>query len=270
MNMKRNHFRAIMFVVLGTMIISCSKDEGSIGNPDEKLATTTKAAVTQEYSNVFKGTWEPGSTKPGTIFFPPPPDDPWSWPSYPYTKILTPTSEYLEETCLVDVSKLENGKTYNQLTNGKLTMGFFASPYNNGDSRYDLLKLKSNDPTQWNAAWGTSPNVESENPDVFYAGISRDNLVIYFSKPLIEFGFEVAPNRKNGDHSISAQYGDWLFDGAKGGSGAVTRSPNGARLIAVKATKPFTMIMISLGDHPTQDIPANGIAMANFRYKLAK
>jgi len=258
-----------MFVVLGIMIISCSKDEGSVAKPDEKLETTTKAAVTQEYSNTFKGPWQPGSTKPGTIYFPPPPDDPWNWPNYPSTRILTPTKAYLEETCLVDVSNLENGKTYTELTNGKLTMGFFESPYD-GDSRYKVLKLKSNDPTQWNSTWGVSPYVESQNPDVFYAGIGRDNLVIYFSRPLIEFGFEVAPNRKNGDHSIAASYGDWLFDGAKGGSGAVARSPNGARLVAVKATKPFTMVMINLGDHPTQDIPAEGIAMSNFRYKLAK
>ncbi len=267
--MKRNYFRSFMFLVLGTMIISCSKDEGPSAQPDEKLETTTKAAVTREYSYAFKGPLQPGSTKPSTIYFPPPPDDPWNWPSYPFTRILTPTAEYLEETCLVDVSNLENGKTYTELKNGKLTMGFFGSPFD-GDSRKELVKLKSNDPTQWNSSWGVSPNVEAENPDVFYCYIANDNLVIYFSRPLIEFGFEVAPNHKNAEHSISAQYGDWLFDNAKGGSGVVTKSPNGAQLVAVKATKPFTMVMISLGDHPTQDIPAEGIAMANFRYKLAK
>jgi hypothetical protein len=267
--MKRFYFRSLMFLALGTMIISCSKEEEPVAKLDAKLETVTKA-VTQEYSFTYPQTpLEPGNAKPSTIHFPPAPDDPWSWPSYPFTKILTPTPAYLEETCLVDVSKLENGKTYNELKNGKLTMGFFGSPYN-GDNRFDLVKLKSNSATGWNSSWGVSPNVEGENPDVFYAGINRDELVIYFSKPLIEFGFEVAPNRKNGDHSISAQYGDWLFDSAKGGAGVISQSPNGARLIAVKATKPFTMVMITLGDHPTQDIPARGIALANFRYKLAK
>ena len=267
--MKRNYFRSLMFVALGTMIISCSKEEEPAGKTDEKLETATKA-ITQEYSFSYGPILpQPGSTKPSTIYFPPKPDDPWNWPRYPSTKILTPTPEYLEETCLVDVSKLENGKTYNELKNGKLTMGFFQSPYD-GDSRFNLVKLKSNSASGWNSSWGVSPNVEAENPDIFYAGINRDELVIYFSKPLIEFGFEVAPNRKNGDHSISAQYGDWLFDDAKGGSGVVSRSPSGAHLIAVKATKPFTMVMITLGDHPTQDIPARGIALANFRYKLAK
>lgn len=67
-----------------------------------------------------------------------------------------------------------------------------------------------------------------------------------------------------------AQHGDLLFDNAKGGSGVVSGSPNEAQLIAVTTTKPFIMVTLTLGDPPTQDIPARGIALANFRYKLAK
>jgi hypothetical protein len=267
MNMKRNYFRSLLTMVLGTMIISCSKEEAPLITSQTKVAATN-ALVPYELSfGGSIGNYGAGKDATKPLSFPGEPDDPWQWPSYPFTAISTPTKEYMNETCLVDVSKLENNKTYHTIQNGKLTIGFFSD----GGSALRFLKLKSGGKDGWNSEWGTLPGIESRNPDVFYSLISREQLVIYLSKPCIEFGFEVAPNHKNYDHKFGASYGDWLFDDAKGHvSGLVTKSPSGARLISVKATQPFTMITLGSGDSPTGDLPVEGVAIANIRYKLAK
>lgn len=264
--MKINYYRSLMLVVLGAMLMSCSKEDPTVTNSDKKLETANQA---DPYEFSFTGdpnNYLSGETAPSNVEFPMPPDNPWEWPNYPYTTVATPTPEYIEETCLVDVSDLENDKTYTHLRNGKFSMGFFSG----AGSPTRVIKLKTSSAAGWDSQWGVSPFVENENPDVFYIDIDRAEVIICFSKPLIEFGFEVAPNHKNYEHFIGGAYGDWLFDPAKGVSRVSTRSPSGARLIAVKATKPFTLITVRLGDSPTGDIAARGIAMANFRYKFAK
>jgi hypothetical protein len=267
--MKKIYLRALMFVALGATMTSCSKDGPSVLDPGTKLANT---AAADAYELSFGGNVAdyPAGTDAGqALIFPNPPDDPYGGPKFPYAVIGTPTPEYLKETCLVDISKLENNKTYHAIQNGKLTIGFFSGPFSDSEAR--LLKLKSSSETGWNAAWGQSPNVQSENPDVLYTVISRNELIIYLSKPCIEFGFEIAPNHKNYDHRFGAEFGDWIFDANKGSvSGLVTRSPSGARLLAVKSTEPFTMITVRSSDSPTGDEPVEGFAIANIRYKLAK
>jgi hypothetical protein len=264
----KNYLTTFTVLALGTMIMSCSKEEAAV-NPKPDLSVTNQKEL---YELSFTGQvsdYQSGTDAPKALHFPGPPDDPYGGPKYAYTVIQTPTPQYLEETCLVDVSKLENNKTYHSVQNGKLTIGFFSGPFN--DSKIRLLKLKSSSSTGWNSTWGLKPNVEVENPDVFYTIISREEIIIKLSKPCIEFGFEIAPNHKNYDHRFGAAYGDWVFDDNKGlVSGLNTRSPLGAKVIAVKATKPFTMITLRSGDSPTGDLPVEGVAIANIRYKLAQ
>jgi hypothetical protein len=266
--MKKILLRSLMVASIATVIISCSKEEGTVV-PDTKMAAK-EASIPYELSFTdYRSEFALGNDSPNSIFFPMPPDNPWEWPYYTFTRIETPTSEYLKETCLFDISKLEDNKTYTRIKNGKLTIGFFNNPSDDAHTR--LLKLKSSAETGWTSKWGTSPNIESENPDILYTRVSRDELVIYLSQPCIEFGFEFAPNHKNYDHLLTAAYGDWIFDNAKGGvSNLKAKSPSGARLIAVKATKPFTMITIRNGDSPTGDPEAAGFGIANIRYRLAK
>ena len=265
--MKNIYSRFLVVAALAAMTISCSKEESTLA-PGTKMASVSEEVPYELSFSNYNSNFEPGVDAPNNMFFPMPPDDPYEWPDFPFTVIQQPTSEYLKETCLFDVSKLENNKTYTRLKNGKLTIGFFRGSY--GDETR-LVKLKSGSETGWNADWGTAPFIEHENPDVFYTPVSRDELVIYFSKPCIEFGFEFAPNHKNYNHNLTAAYGDWIFDSAKGGVFELTaKSPSGARLIAVKATKPFTMITIRNGDSPTGDLDAKGFAITNFRYRLAK
>jgi hypothetical protein len=265
--MKKNYFRTMVFLAVGTLIISCSKDESAVNRKNE-VASTNES---EPYELSFVEGLSPypaGTDAPEALHMPYPPDDPYGVPRYPYTEIKNPTAEYLKETCLVDVSKLENGKTYHSIKSGKLTIGFFDGPFDNSKDR--LLKLKSSSETGWNANWGMAPNVQSENPDVFYMAFGRNDLIIYLSKPCTEFGFEIAPNHKNYDHKFLTEYGDWIYDNAKGGADVKARSPSGASLIAVKATKPFTMITLRSGDSPTGDAIVAGMAITNFRYRLAK
>jgi hypothetical protein len=265
--MTYNYFRSIMFLALGTMIISCSKEESDLTNKPTPVSNTNvvaAAAQAQSVSNTLVFT--PGVEPAGYVYFPAPPDDPWTWPSYPYTKIATPTEAYKEEACLVDISNLEYGKSYKKVKNGKLLMGFFDE---NGTIEMPMIKLKTSSADGWNAKWGVLPNVENENPDVLFAQTMFRSVVIVLSKPCIEFGFEMAPNSQARSFSITANFGDWIYDPAKGAVNNDIKSPEGARLYAVKSTKPFTVVHIDYGGSPVDGYP-NGVALANIRYKLAK
>lgn len=267
--MKKQFITALVAVGLLATLNSCSKEEDSVSDSGKKLSAT---AAQTPYELSFGGRIEDypaGTDAPKALIFPNPPDDPYGGPKFPYEVIQTPTTEYLQETCLVDVSKLENNKTYHSIQNGKLTIGFFSGPFS--DSKARLLKLKSSSENGWTSAWGQAPYVQAEDPDVLYTTISRNELIIYLSKPCLEFGFEIAPNHKNYSHRFGASYGDWIFDSNKGSvDQLVTQSPSGARLIAVKSTEPFTMVTLRSSDSPTGDEPVEGLAIANFRYKLAK
>jgi hypothetical protein len=262
--MKKNYLCSLMLVALGTMIISCSKEESAV--PIKPTSTAnTKAAAAQLESVSRDLVFTPGVEPAGNVYFPGRPDDPWSWPTYPFTKISTPTAAYKQEACLVDISSLEYGKSYKKVKNGKLIMGFFDE---NGTTEIPMIKLKTSSVEGWNAKWGVLPNVEAENPDVLFTQTMFRSVVIVLSKPCIEFGFEMAPNSQVRSFSLSANFGDWIYDPAKGGVANEIKSPEGARLFAVKATKPFTMVHIDYGGSPVDGYP-NGVALANIRYKLA-
>jgi len=264
--MKKKYLRFLVVAALAAMNIGCSKEDATLA-PGTKMASINEEVPYELSFPNYGAPSEAGVDPPNNLIFPMPPDDPYNWPYYPYTVIQQPTAEYLKETCLFDVSKLENNKTYTRLKNGKLTIGFYSGQ---NDNYTRLLKLKSGSESGWNSDWGAAPFIERENPDVFYSNVGRGELIIYFSKPCIEFGFEFAPNHKNYNHNLTAAYGDWIFDNAKGNVSQLTaRSPSGARLIAVKSTKPFTMITIRNGDSPTGDLDARGFAIANLRYRLA-
>lgn len=257
-----------MFVVLGTMIISCSKkDNAAPDQPKELSRGQGKVKGTYAVLPPYN-VGEPGTDPATKLIFPKQPEDIPYGPKYPFTLIDLPTAEYLKETCLFDISKLENKKTYHKLQNGSLTLGFFDFI---SHTPVRLLKLNTSSAKGWNSAWGTSPNVERENPNVLYAEVgNREDLVIYLSKPCTEFGFEIAPNHKNYDHLFDVSFGDWIYDNSKGGVSSKTAKSPGAKLVAIKATKPFTMITIGSADSPGSTIDLVGFAISNIRYTLAK
>jgi hypothetical protein len=126
-----------------------------------------------------------------------------------------------------------------------------------------------NSPFGWSAHWGYSPYVENENPDVLYSPTEVD-ITIVLSKPCIEFGLEASPNRQDRDYEIGFYAGNYTFDDSAGHPGAITRTPSGARLIAVKSKKPFTVVTFCWVRHSSVDPWPSGVAIANIRYKLAK
>ena len=244
-------------VLVPLVITSCAKEDVLSSNPTHSNAVN---AIAQRYAvDPPYGTYEPGQ-EPAIPFKPPViSDTPSIDPQYPYQVITIPTKTYLDETCLLDLSNLEGHKTYHTIENENLTISL----------RYDsVLKLNAG-PSGWNSRWGSAPNVVKENPDVLY--LYNANLsVIYLSKPCVEFGFEMAPNHQDYDHKFGVTFGnDWL-DYSEGFTSSIIKGPFGARLYAIRAGHPFTQITITNNDSPTGDIPADGIALANIRYRLAK
>lgn len=271
--MKTAFFRSCMLVALGTMVFSCAKEDTAV------LETATNVS-SQALNNVEQYAWfpiyksgDPGKDAVGSLNtpteprlnFPHGPDDEVR-PDYPFTVIKQPDQRYTSETCLFDVSALEQNKTYHKLRNGNLTIGFFDG----GFEEIRLLKLPSSNEAGWNSHWGLPPAVEQEKPDVFYYNTwNFHSIIIYLSKPCIEFGFEIAPNNKSWTHSFSIDIGDWLDDHSKGTLSVETKSPSGAALAAIKATKPFRLVRIWSIGSPTLPL-AEGMAISNIRYKLAK
>jgi hypothetical protein len=266
--MNKRYYRALMIVMLGSMIVSCSKEEGAVNSSPTQVAATSTVAATQLRSVPLDYVSKPGVETSSPVYFPAPPDDPWTWPSYPFTKIPTPTEVYKRETCVFDLSALEYASSYRKIKNGQLTIGFFDENSTN-NSAIPMIKLKTSNVDGWNSKWGSLPNVENENPDVLFTKTMFRSVVIVLSKPCIEFGFEMAPNNQGRAYSLTANFGDWIYDNAKGGVSINLTSPEGARLFAVKATKPFTVVHIDYGGSPSDGYP-DGVALANIRYKLAK
>lgn len=274
--MKKECVRSLILVGLTTMIISCSKKEVLAPETSDKSAASATTQVEEYAFFPAYQTREPGQDATGSLNYPTKPSlnfpygpDDVELPRYPFKVIESPIASYLKETCLFDVSKLENNKSYHKLQNGSLRIGFFE-----GNSYLDEIrgiKLKSSSANGWNSHWGFSPTVENENPDVFFFHIYNFySIYIYLSKPCIEFGFEIAPNHKNANHNFFVYYGDYTNDDSKGSVTVNTKSPSGARLYAVKATKPFRMVTILSSESPTAAPVAEGLAIANIRYKLAK
>ena len=189
------------------------------------------------------------------------PDDAYQEPVSPSVNILTPTTEYINETCKFDFSHLPTGTTYTQVNNKNLNMAFIGST---------VMRMKPiMDPFGWPAHWGYSPNVENEVPEVLFSSNSEIVLLV-LSKPVTEFGFEIAPNQQNTDFIFSASVGNYRYDDSKGHPSVTVKTPSGAKLLAVKSTKPFTVLTINQVRTSSADPHAGGFAMANIRYKLAK
>lgn len=264
--MKKNYFRSFMFVALGAMIVSCSKEKSSVVDTTTKLASTKESVPYELSLKNYYDARERGKDAPAKLYLPGLPEN-QSNKKYPFSIIQTPTREYLDETCLVDISKLEDNKTYHSIQNGKLTIGFFGQI---SDGKTRVLKLKSSSETGWNSKWGVSPDTENEAPEVLYTYFDTRHMYIHLSKPVLEFGFEIAPNHKHYDHRFIIGFGKHIFDYSRGTVNASAKSPSGARLVAIKADKPFTTITISSSDSPCCEPSTDGIAFANIRYKLAK
>jgi hypothetical protein len=260
--MKKIYARSLMVAACTTMIIGCSKNEQS--SVDAKNEISAAKQATGGYTVNFPANkWPmPGIEPKPTLIGPDYQENYPTSPVTPSTIISTPTPEYRKETCVFTFSHLKEGETYHQINNKNLNMAFL-----NGT----VTRLKSgNGVYGWSAQWGYSPYVENENPEVLFVSGDDEGTHLVFSKPLIEFGFEVAPNKQGMDFGFGALVGNYYFDETIQGPGAWTHTPSGARLLAVKATKPFTMVTIGAPRSSSVGYLPDGFAITNIRYKLAK
>jgi hypothetical protein len=274
----------LLFAIL-IILSSCAKNEESV----TKVMAAVPAPDSMVLVYTIKGL---PPTKPGiepSNPLPQPAPTGIKPPETHYEIIFNPTAAYLKETCLFDFSKLELGSTYHQINNKNINMAFFTSTDTLNVQR---LVGNSSSPWSWNAHWNYSPYVESEHPDVLFT-YQQYNVVIALSKPCIEFGVELSPNRQGGDiacapgrpgpefvgcylapdHHFSSNFGNFVRDYSAGVAEQRLKTPSGARLFAVKATKPFTVVSLHFdfenGNVDSLNGP-RGIALAKIRYKLAK
>src|SRR4051812_3326331 len=121
--MKKIKLCYVALLVLGTTIISCSKEEGIVNKSAQMAASNNplyRHAVLAPYNVGLAGV-DPAEK----LKLPIDSVDPSEGPKYPFTVVDVPTPAYKKETCLLDLAKLENHKTYHAIQNDKLTIGFF-------------------------------------------------------------------------------------------------------------------------------------------------
>ncbi|MDB5020750.1 MAG: hypothetical protein JWQ28_1877 [Pedobacter sp.] len=245
----------------------CSKVENNIGERAETSAVSTEFPLT--VLEVPGYTPEAGIEPGQPIQIPLPPYPPLagtssgSWGS--------PGSEYIQNTSLLSIAHLDEGKTYHQINSNNLNIAFFSGDGNGKAIHVRRLKPTTPSPYGWSAHWNTLPNVENEHPEVLFMSEFRETFMIVLSKPCIEFGFELSPNRQNKQIDFQTSVGNFLRDGSRGGMTFPVKTPTGAQLFETEAEKPFRVVTIIYDHSPIEDlsITHKGIAIANIRYRLA-
>jgi hypothetical protein len=258
-------------MALGTMIISCSKDDSALNTPENntKMASSDyidDLPVVIPRSTVYPN--EPQASGDDIPYLDSYGDEP-SDPVSPFTVIETPTKTYLNETCLFDFSKKEFGKGFSFIRNKKVSLGFYES---GGSPNAQVIKLPTNlPPVQgWNLPWGSLPMVQGSPKEVLFAR-TIEVLTLKFTKPIIEFGVELTPNKRDYDCNVHLGAGKMEYDYTSGQFSKSSRTPGGANFYGFKATHSFTTITFtwnrSTGTDPRSP---EGYILANLRYKLAK
>lgn len=266
--MKHNYFRSLMFVALATMIISCSKEEAAQNSTGDKTMAVSDyiddLPVIIPRSTVYPNEPEVLSGVTHMIRYGEEESDPKS----PFTVIETPTKAYLDETCLFDFSKKTYGKGFSFIKNKNINLGFHTSL----TPDVQVVKLPTNLPpvNGWNLPWGNMPMVQGNPKEVLFARII-DEVTLVFSKPIIQFGVELTPNKRDYDCQVYVSAGKMQYDYTSGSVSKISRTPGGANFYGIKATQPFTTVTISWTKSTgTDPRDPEGFILANMRYKLAK
>jgi hypothetical protein len=266
--MKRIYFRSLVVVALGTMIIGCSKEESAPSTADNKTMDVpdywAELPVTIPLDTEFPAGPIPTGRETVLNWY----DREEQEPNAPFTVIETPTAQYLDETCLFDFSKQEFGKSFTWVKNKNVNLGFHRGMGPN----VNTVKLSTKLPPVegWDLPWGNLPEVQGQPKEILFVQAWFEFFLV-FSKPITEFGVEIAPNKQNYDSQISVSLGKMEFDASSGQVTKNTRTPGGAKFFGLKATKPFTTITVRWLKSTGTDLrDPEGFALANIRYKLAK
>lgn len=220
--------------------------------------------------NVPGYTPEPGVEPNNPLSIPIPPDPPFRDTEWHNADV--PNAEYLNRTNPFNFSFLEKGKTYHQLNTPALNIAFFSGDGDGKAIKVRRLKPKTPAPYGWSCPWNDMNQTQSKYPEVLFVAEFREAFMIILSKPCLEFGLELAPNRQNKNFGFRFYVGNYYYDRTRGSTAMLTRTPNGARLYSVQATAPFSVVTISRYSEAGDDlsITHDGVALANIRYKLAE
>ena len=213
---------------------------------------------------------QPGVEPSSPLSIPIPPDPPVRETAFQTAEV--PTPEYLSRTDPFNFSFLEEGKTYHQLNTAALNLAFFSGDGDGRSIKVRRLKPNTPGPRGWSCPWNNLNQTQSKRPEVLFLPDFREAFMIILSKPCLEFGFELAPNRQNKNFNFAFHAGNYYYDKTRGGTTMVTRTPNGARLFNIQATAPFSVITVYRYSISGENlsITHDGVALANIRYKLAE
>lgn len=263
--MKKLIYLAPFYLML---IGGCSKDEpvSVQNNVESSVMATVASTLTVPII--------PGYTpKSGTE-----PSHPIPYPIRPNTITrsssshwATPHPLYIKNTCLLKISHLEEGSTYHQINNDKLNIAFYSGDDDKKPIFVRRLKPTTPSPYGWTSYWNTPRNVENEHPEVLFTPRFARAIIIVLSKPCETFGFELSPNIQNKKVRCAVYWGVAALDNSKGSYGYQIETPCGARLFERQGGSAFTVVTIWInppGESPR--VNAEGMAIANIRYKLAE
>jgi len=181
-----------------------------------------------------------------------------------YTVIPQPDAAYLGTTTKIDISELTYLGAYGSISGGGLTVTFSHSMQKVGPV-----------PTGWAvSAWGATGDVESQTPDIMFAGFGFGvgDLTMTLSHPVTTFGFELGPDVYSTPFDTNVE-----FIASAGGTpvGSLdltvenTMTTGGARLFAISSDTPFDRVDIVFREQGQADPPPYSYALAQFRYVLA-
>lgn len=181
-----------------------------------------------------------------------------------YTVIPQPDAGYLSGTTKIDISGLTFSSSYGSIADGDLTVTFSH-----------LMQKLGPVPSGWTvAAWGAAGDVESQTPDLMFAGFGpgAGDMTLTLSQPVTTFGFELGPDAVGAPFDTSVEFVA-SSEGTPVGTVDLTventSTNGGARLFAISSDTPFDQVDIVFREQGQADPPAYTYALAQFRYVLA-
>jgi hypothetical protein len=263
--MKRFNTKFCLAATCLIVALSCSKDEINVVENAAVSDVSTPYPLT--IPPIPGYTPEPG-IEPGQPLSVPHP----SPPAVDFTSSsadATSNGEYLKRTCVFEVAQLDEGKTYHQINNKNLNIAFFNPDIDDKPIKVRRLKPTTPSPYGWTAHWNDLSRVENEHPEVLFLDEFLKSFIIVLSKPCIEVGVELSPNRQNVPYIFNISAGDAPYSKVRGDYNFFFHTPSGAQLFNIQAEKPFNVVTIGVYSKKLIQ-PHNGISMANIRYKLAE
>jgi hypothetical protein len=268
--MKKLIYLAIFYFAALT---SCAKNDHELVQTNIETAAVEIAAATLTIPDVPGYTPKPG-IEPGKPIPFPPPKTPTDFDGYTISW-GGPSADYIDGTCLLKISHLEEGSTYHQINNKNINMAFYSGDGDRKPMSVRRLKPTTPAPYGWTPIWNTLPLVENEHPEVLFTSRFEKSIIIVLSKPCIKFGFELSPNLQDEVLNCVVYWGQFAGDGSRGAFDHPVQSPGGAVLYSLQPigkNPSFNVVTISF--YPRGEgnpmINPEGIALANIRYQLAE